>query len=172
MAGDAGLGTLIDACALTDDPNYANILTEYTKLPDHLQQMVYDLARQIIAGSDTLYEQAFAIQNYLSRNFRYSLTVEDQPSNLDFVTNFLMNTKKGYCTYFASAMTVLCRMVGLPARYVEGYLATPDENGLAYVTGLQGHAWTEVYFEGFGWLTFDATPAQNNLVTPLPPFLQ
>ena len=166
VAGDAGLGTLIDACALTDDPNYANILTEYTKLPDHLQQMVYDLARQIISGSDTPYEQAFAIQNYLSRNFRYSLTVEDQPSNLDFVTNFLMNTKKGYCTYFASAMTVLCRMVGLPARYVEGYLATPDENGLAYVTGLQGHAWTEVYFEGFGWLTFDATPAQNNLVTP------
>ena len=166
VAGDAGLGTLIDACALTDDPNYASILTEYTALPDHLQQMVYDLARQIIAGAETPYEQAFAIQNYLTRNFHYTLTVEDQPSNLDFVTNFLMNTKEGYCTYFASAMTVLCRMVGLPARYVEGYLATPDENGLAYVTGLQGHAWTEVYFEGFGWLTFDATPAQNNLVTP------
>ncbi len=166
VAGDAGLGTLIDACALTDDPNYASVLTEYTSLPDHLQQMVYDLARQIISDAETPYEQAFAIQNYLTRNFRYSLTVEEQPSNLDFVTNFLMNTKEGYCTYFASAMTVLCRMVGLPARYVEGYLATPDENGLAYVTGLQGHAWTEVYFEGFGWLTFDATPAQNNQVTP------
>ena len=48
----------------------------------------------------------------------------------------------------------MCRMIGLPARYVEGYLATPDENGTAYVTGLQAHAWTEVYFSGFGWLTF------------------
>lgn len=80
---------------------------------------------------------------------------------MDFVTDFLFNTQEGYCTYFASAMTVLCRMVGLPARYVEGYQAIPDENGLAYVTGLQAHAWTEVYFEGFGWLTFDATPVQS-----------
>ena len=55
-------------------------------------------------------------------------------------------------------MTVLCRMVGLPARYVEGYIAEPDENGEAIVTGLSAHAWTEVYFKGFGWLTFDATP--------------
>ena len=52
-------------------------------------------------------------------------------------------------------------MVATPARYVEGYQAIPDENGIAYVTGLQAHAWTEVYFAGFGWLTFDATPVQS-----------
>lgn len=166
QAGDAGLGTLIGACAELDDASYADVASIYTKLPDHLQQPMYDLAQKASEGAATPYEQAFAIQNYLSRNFRYTLDVEEQPENIDFVTNFLLNTHEGYCTYFASAMTVMCRMIGLPARYVEGYLATPDENGTAYVTGLQAHAWTEVYFSGFGWLTFDATPAQNNTVTP------
>ncbi len=162
MAGDAGLGTLLTACEnSTDDPNYAAVQETYLQLPSHLQQQVYDLAERIVSGASTPYEKAFALQNYLSRNYRYTLDVAPQDSSMDFVTDFLFNTQEGYCTYFASAMTVLCRMVGLPARYVEGYQAIPDENGLAYVTGLQAHAWTEVYFEGFGWLTFDATPVQS-----------
>ena len=52
-------------------------------------------------------------------------------------------------------------MAGLPARYVEGYLAQPNDSGEALVTGMDAHAWTEVYFSGFGWLTFDATPGQS-----------
>ena len=162
MAGDAGLGTLINACTAATDDNYAAVLETYLQLPDHLQQPLYDLAERVTAEATTPYEKAFALQNYLSRNFRYTLEVAPQDSTIDFVTNFLLNTKEGYCTYFASAMTVLCRMVGLPARYVEGYQAIPDENGIAYVTGLQAHAWTEVYFSGFGWLTFDATPVQSS----------
>lgn len=161
IAGDAGLGTLIQACESSEDPLYPQILHDYTALPDHLQDQVFELAQEACAGAETPYDKAYAIQTWLARSFRYTLEVEPQPENIDFVSNFLLNTQEGYCTYFASAMTVLCRMVGLPARYVEGYLAEPDENGHAYVTGLHGHAWTEVYFEGFGWLTFDATPAQN-----------
>jgi len=163
MAGDAGLGTLIAACKATEDPRYPQILQSYTTLPEHLQEQVYDIAQEACAGAETPYDKAFAIQNYLARNFRYTLDVAPQPENIDFVSNFLVNTREGYCTYFASAMTVLCRMEGLPARYVEGYLAEPDENGHAYVTGLHGHAWTEVYFQGFGWLTFDATPRQSSI---------
>ena len=173
VAGDAGLGTLIAACEKTADPHYAQVLQDYTSLPDHLQSQLYDLAREICAGTESAYDRAFAIQNYLSRNFRYTLEVEPQPENIDFVSSFLLKTREGYCTYFASAMTVLCRMAGLPARYVEGYLADPDENGHAYVTGLNAHAWTEVYFSGFGWLTFDATPVQSRSAAPpedqLPP---
>ena len=172
-AGDAGLSTLIAACEKSADPHYAQIMQDYTALPAHLQTQLYDLAREICAGTESAYDRAFAIQNYLSRNFRYTLEVEPQPENIDFVSSFLLKTREGYCTYFASAMTVLCRMAGLPARYVEGYLAEPDENGHAYVTGLNAHAWTEVYFSGFGWLTFDATPAQSRASTPpedqLPP---
>ena len=161
LAGDAGLSTLIEACGNGVDPRYPQVLSDYTVLPAHLQEQVYQIAQEACAGAATPYDKALAIQGYLMRNYRYTLDVVPQPENLDFVSSFLLNTKEGYCTYFASAMTVLCRMAGLPARYVEGYLAEPDENGHAYVTGLNGHAWTEVYFSGFGWLTFDATPAQR-----------
>ncbi|MGN0779044.1 MAG: transglutaminase domain-containing protein [Aristaeellaceae bacterium] len=162
FGGEAGLGTLVTACADGDDAAYATMVQTYTRLPDHLQTELYELAARITADAVTPYDKAYALQTYLSRTYRYALDVEIQPGNVDFVANFLLNTREGYCTYFASAMTVLCRMVGLPARYVEGYLAQPDASGIARVTGLDGHAWTEVYFEGFGWLTFDATPVQQH----------
>lgn len=158
MAGDPGLGTLIEICSTLEDSAYDRIAEVYTELPSHLEQPVFELAREAASAGSAPYDQALALQSFLSRGFRYTLDVDEQPRNVDFVTRFLLDTKEGYCTYFASAMTVLCRMVGLPARYVEGYVAEPDENGEAVVTGLSAHAWTEVYFKGFGWLTFDATP--------------
>ena len=158
---DSGIGTLTEICATLNDPRWEKVRETYTELPGHLEKPVQDLAYEITSMAATPYEKAMAIQNYLTRNYKYSLDVGEHPENIDFVTSFLLDTKKGYCTYFASAMTVLCRMAGLPARYVEGYLAEPNENGEALVTGLDAHAWTEVYFPGFGWLTFDATPGQH-----------
>lgn len=168
LGGEAGLGTLVTACASTADPNWPNILQTYLTLPEHLQQELYDLAEDVTAQASTPYDKAYALQTYLSRTYRYALDVEVQPTDVDFVSYFLLKSKEGYCTYFASAMTVLCRMAGLPARYVEGYLAQPEENGVAYVTGRNGHAWTEVYFEGFGWLTFDATPLLSSHASGAP----
>ena len=158
LAGDSGLSTLIEVCSTLEDSRYDRMVENYTTLPSHLEEPVYDLAREVASAASSPYDRALALQSWLSRSFRYTLDVDRQPSDVDFVTRFLLETKEGYCTYFASAMTVLCRMIGLPARYVEGYLAEPDENGEAIVTGLSAHAWTEVYFRGFGWLTFDATP--------------
>ncbi len=157
-AGDPGLGTLIDAAEAGEDLRFDALRETYTALPGHLEEPVWQMAADVTAGLTSPYEKAFALQNWLSRNYRYTLEVAWQPSDVDFVTSFLFHTKEGYCTYFASAMTVLCRMAGLPARYVEGYLAEPDARGEAVVTGLDAHAWTEVYFRGFGWVTFDATP--------------
>ena len=161
QAGDSGLGTLIEVCSTLDDSRYEQILETYTALPSHLEEPVYALAREAASVASSPYDRALALQSWLSRSYRYTLDVDPQPANLDFVTHFLLDTREGYCTYFASAMTVLCRMIGLPARYVEGYIAEPDENGEAIVTGLSAHAWTEVYFKGFGWLTFDATPRRS-----------
>ena len=158
---DPGIGTLTEICATLGDSRWESICSVYLELPDHLEQPVRDLAEEITAAAETPFEKALALQNYLTRNFKYSLDVGEHPENIDFVTSFLLETRKGYCTYFASAMTVLCRMAGLPARYVEGYLAEPNDAGEALVTGLNAHAWTEVYFAGFGWLTFDATPGQH-----------
>ena len=162
QAGDPGLGTLIEVCSTLEDSRLDRITETYTALPSHLEEPVFALAREAASVAASPYDKALALQSWLTRNCRYTLDVEPQPGNLDFVTHFLLDTREGYCTYFASAMTVLCRMIGLPARYVEGYLAEPDENGQAIVTGLNAHAWTEVYFSGFGWLTFDATPVSNS----------
>lgn len=159
---DAGIGALLDFCAAKSDTGWEDVPEIYTALPDHLEESVYDLARKITAGVSNPYEKAAAIQNWLRNNCRYTLDVSEHPENIDFVTMFLFQTRKGYCTYFASAMTVLCRMAGLPARYVEGYLAEPGAGGEALVTGENAHAWTEVCFKGFGWLTFDATPKTRN----------
>ena len=165
-AGDSGLNTLIEVCSTLNDNQYDQISRTYTVLPSHLEQPVYDLALEISSIASSPYDKALALQSWLSRSCRYTLEVDNQPANEDFVTRFLLETKEGYCTYFASAMTVLCRMAGLPARYIEGYLAEPDENGEALVTGLSAHAWTEVYFKGFGWLTFDATPRRSASENP------
>ncbi|MBR6164533.1 MAG: hypothetical protein IKQ45_01240 [Clostridia bacterium] len=159
---DPGIGALTEICGTLEDMGWESIRNTYLELPSHLEQPVQDLANEVTSAADTPFEKALALQNYLSRNYRYTLDVGEHPENIDFVTSFLLDTKKGYCTYFASAMTVLCRMAGLPARYVEGYLAEPNANGEALVTGLSAHAWTEVYFKGFGWLTFDATPRRRS----------
>ncbi len=158
VAGDPGVKELIAACAPLEDPHWEAVNRTYRSLPEHMEQEVYDIAWGAVGNAQTPYEMALALQRYLQMNFRYTFDVAEQPIDMDFVTTFLLLEKQGYCTHFASAMTVLCRMVGLPARYVEGFVATPDETGLAMVTGEQGHAWTEVYFKGFGWLTIDATP--------------
>ena len=161
--GDTQLGALVNAAQSKTDPYYMELYATYTKLPGHLEQTLYYDLQNIIAGAQTPYDQACAIKRHLQRYYRYTLTPEYPPENQDFVTFFLYVEKEGYCTYFASAMTVLCRMAGLPARYVEGFIAQPAADGLAYVTGLNAHAWTEVYFEGFGWVPFDATPSQQDM---------
>lgn len=159
--GADGLGALV-AASLKDDAAYAAVFAEYTQLPTHLEQKVYDDVYNIVAGVEAPYDKALAIMRHLQRYYRYTLTPDTPPDNLDFVTYFLYVGKEGYCTYFASAMTVMCRMAGLPARYVEGFLAMPASDGFAYVTGKEAHAWTEVYFEGFGWVPFDPTPTQQD----------
>ena len=161
-AGDDGVEALVQACqSKADQTAYEEIVEQYTAVPDHVQSQVRELAWKAIEGAETPYQKAWQLQQWLKQYCTYTLEVDAQPTDVDFVSNFLLNTREGYCTYFASAMTVMCRLVGLPARYVEGFLATPGEDGTAIVTGEQGHAWTEVYFAGFGWLTFDATPEES-----------
>lgn len=85
--------------------------------------------------------------------------------DMDGVENFLFNTKEGYCVQFASSVTLILRELGIPARYVEGYVASDlskisrDEFIYgAYVRDYQAHAWVEVYFDGIGWIQYETTP--------------
>ncbi len=157
-ADTPGMRELLQACALEDNTIPASVVRDYTALPDHLKEPLYTLAHQLSGTSGNPFDQAMALQTALQTGYRYTLSPAAIAPEEDFVSAFLFRTQEGYCTYFASAMTVLARAIGLPSRYVEGYVARPDSDGVAYVTGLQAHAWCEVYFPGFGWLTFDPTP--------------
>jgi len=133
----------------------------YTVLPDNLPSRISDLARDITKDAQNTYEKVSAIESYLRKNYKYTLTPDNVPPDRDFIDYFLFDGKEGYCTYYATAMTVMLRALGIPARYVEGYVLPPEQSSDGYYTVLNSnaHAWTEVYFEGFGWLIFEPTVA-------------
>ncbi len=146
-----------------------------TRLPDSLPARVRELAAQITAGASNDYEKAKAIEAYLASNYIYTLTPGAFDKSRDFVDQFLFENRRGYCTYFATAMAVLLRCEGIPSRFVEGYVLPASKTDGAYqVTNRQGHAWAEAYFEGVGWLQFEPTaayaggarPTASKAVTP------
>jgi hypothetical protein len=119
------------------------------------------------------YDVAKAIQNYLaSTRFTYTTDITaDMPkcTGLSTVDCFAL-IKRGFCEQYATTMTMLMRMAGYPARYVVGYLpGTIAQNTLVWqVTSQQKHAWVEVYFPSFGWITFDPTGGSIGQPTILP----
>lgn len=145
--------------------NYLNdIHKRYLQLPPSLPARVKDLAKNLTSTCKTDYDKAKAIEKYLSNNYVYTLAPDPTPKDRDFTDYFLFDLKEGYCTYYATAMTVMVRSLGIPARYVEGYSLPPiaGANGVYEVTNQQAHAWVEVYFEGFGWLPFEPTSPFNS----------
>ena len=127
---------------------------------------------------DALIEQVSMIKEMLDRTASYTLSPGATPKNTDFVKYFLLENPQGYCTYFATAGVVLCRMAGIPARYCEGYVLlsddfkTQDEDG-SYTVELpdnRAHAWCEIYLDTIGWVPYDFTPgaSTSSLFQPLP----
>lgn len=125
---------------------------KYLQLPEKLPQRVKELAVNITVDYNNLYDKIKAVESYLSTNYSYTLNTNNLPLDRDFVDYFLFEEKEGYCTYYASAMVILLRSIGIPARYIEGFML-PDnkENGnYYYVTNQNAHAWPEVYLDGYG----------------------
>ncbi len=153
-----GVRSLVLESLDPQDSYLADVRAQYLQLPASVGAQVHALASEICARLNNDYDRAAAICLYLQNTYPYTLLQREPPVTRDFVTWFLFEEQKGYCTSFASAMTVMCRTLGIPARYIEGYAAAPDDDGIARVTHQQAHAWVEVYFPGFGWLSFDPTP--------------
>lgn len=160
-ANELELEQALADCEGADDPAYAAALVLNRDLPLGIDSALYQQTYDIISGAETPYQRAQAICDWLKLRGQYTLTPEPVPEGRDMVSYFVLEAPEGYCVYFASAMAVMARIAGLPARYVEGYLAVPDENGECVVTGRSAHAWAEVYFKGFGWVVFDATPPDD-----------
>lgn len=160
--GDAAMEALLRQAAARGDAEYQSVQTEYLSLPRGIEQGVYDLARRIADSADTPYARARALEEYLQTQYQYALDVDYPPRDRDFVSYFLLESKEGYCSYFASAMAVMARMVGLPSRYIEGYMVSASPNGRV-VSGNNAHAWVEIYFEGAGWIPFNPTPGSGDI---------
>lgn len=138
----------------------ANIMLEtYQQLPDNISKRVKQLALEITSKHNNDYDKAKAIEKYLRDNYKYTLTPSELPEGSEFVDYFLFEDKEGYCTYFATSMAVLLRAADIPCRYVEGFLAKYANSTTRNVPGTDAHAWVEVNFGQYGWLTFEATPA-------------
>jgi hypothetical protein len=125
------------------------------------------LAEEVTVGMDSYFSKVLAIENYLIDNYLYSLkpglaTGEDDGNQLH---RFLFTSKKGYCSYFAFAMALMCRSLGIPARVAVGFFANPEWEVLNFyeIRANQAHAWVEVYFGDLGWIEFDPT---SNTVAP------
>ncbi|HNO95290.1 MAG TPA: transglutaminase-like domain-containing protein, partial [Anaerolineales bacterium] len=144
------------------------ILEHYLGLPPALPERVRYLALDITNGKNTPYEKTKAIENYLRSNYPYDLNVPAPPADRDAVDYFLFDLKKGYCDYYATAMVVLARANGIPARFVSGYSpGTYDAPNAQYVVReLNAHSWAEVYFPGIGWVEFEPTASVPEINRP------
>lgn len=119
------------------------------------------LAAEAAGDSTGALERLVNIQKYLLRNYKYDLDIPPAPRGRNAVDYFLLEEKRGYCEHFASAMVLMARAQGIPARFVTGF--APGEynpiTGLFTIRGSDAHAWVEVFFPMAGWITFDPTPA-------------
>ena len=144
-----------------------DILYRYTKIPNDVPVRVADLAQEVAGDAQTAYDQAVALEAFL-RQYSYSLDVELPPAGADPVDYFLFDLQEGYCDYYASAMVIMARTMGLPARIATGFLAQPeDENGVQTMHQIDAHSWAEVYFGGYGWVEFEPTAAFASPHDPL-----
>ena len=102
------------------------------------------------------------LENYFTENgFRYSLEYVPEDNSIDY---FVFESKTGYCAGYATAMTLMARSVGLPARYVEGFAAfEKSPEGSYVIRDGYAHAFVEIYIPGAGWMTFDPTVADYRI---------
>jgi transglutaminase-like putative cysteine protease len=140
----------------------------YLQLPDSLPDRVRILSQRLVAGQNDPYHKALAIQTYLRENFKYDTDVQASPAKRDVVDYFLFDLQAGFCSHYASAMAVMLRTVGVPARVVSGYAmgSYDQQKGAFRVVESAAHAWVEVYFPGYGWVEFEPTAARAAIQYP------
>ena len=130
-------------------------------LPPRVRQFARNATRGVSAKSSN-YTRALLLASATQRGAIYTLRPPTVPADRDAADFFLFDSRRGYCTYFAGALTVLCRAQNIPARVVSGFVS-PDENGAGQSTirDANAHAWTEVWIENWGWAVVDATPPDD-----------
>lgn len=156
--------------------NYINLISDeigdYDDYDDFLldygnSQMIYNLAREITLGYTSDYDKAKAIEEYF-RNNDYVYNLDYQKEKGENAEDFIFTAKKGVCYEYATAMVLLSRASGIPARFCEGYNMSQLYDNKAIdtnfvVTGNDAHAFPELYIRGFGWLSFEPTVSSDEI---------
>jgi transglutaminase-like putative cysteine protease len=160
----SAVSTAGEAALRAAGTGYSPLIRNWYGRPPDVPERVRALARQLAPPSATPYDRARAIEAHL-RTLRYELKVPVPPAGRDGVDFFLFDSKTGYCDYFASAMVVLLRSAGVPARVASGYaLGELDPTtGRWIVRDANAHSWVEVYFPRYGWVEFEPSP-----IRPIP----
>jgi len=162
-----------EAISIIDPPNPAElriagsnyspeIQLRYLQLPKHLDPRISELAEQVTRKANNSYDKATALQSHLRTQYGYTLQLPAAAP--DPLAEFLFERKRGHCEYFASAMAIMLRTLGIPARMVNGFMsgAVNPFTGGSGVRARDAHSWVEAYFPGHGWVTFDPTPSDPN----------
>ena len=143
-----------------------------------LSSVVDENGELVTAGSMNTHNIVMDVVGYLADNMTYTLTPKEPVNQLETVLDaFLDDTKEGYCIHFATSAIALLRELGIPARYAEGYIASSfavnyntdaPTRYRANVYDYNAHAWFEVYYPGFGWMQYEATPPyMSDMYEPL-----
>lgn len=151
------------------DPNYLMLNAFYLQVPTDLSRKVGQTLLQWTQGTTNPYDALRQLEAHLSDQtvFTYSVDNPPVPSNVDAV-DWLLQTRKGFCTYYASAMVVMARMLGIPTRMVNGFSHGhfDQQRNVWVVDGSDAHSWVQAYFPGYGWINFDPTPGYSTNSTP------
>lgn len=142
-------------------------------VPGNLPAKVATLAQTVTAQAKakTDYEKAVALQDWFTdpSNFHYSLDGPAGGKNYQALVAFLTTDRKGYCQQFSSAMAIMARTLGIPARVAFGFttgVLRPGTLSTYDVDNQDAHAWPELYFSGLGWVRFEPTPRADQTIKP------
>lgn len=136
------------------------ISQKYLQLADTITERTVELARELTADAATDYDRVIAVRDHLLVTYPYDFYPPPQAPNTDAVDQFLFVDQRGVCEHYVSAMIVMLRSLGIPARLVSGFGSGTYNSFTNYyeVRANDAHAWVEVYFPGHGWVPFDPTP--------------
>lgn len=145
---------------VSNDGPYAD--RRYLELPEQTMDDAQKILRKIGEMNDNPLAKAQAIGRFVRESARYDLDADRMPSDReDLAIWFLEEADKGYCVHFATSATVLLRAAGIPARYVEGYMAYTTAHEYTMVREDSAHAWVEYFVQGIGWVILDPTPSAD-----------
>lgn len=162
-----GRNSSIDNCSIKDNSDNAEykrfVYKNYLALPDDVKKELQTIIKEKGFENLPFREKIGAVQSYIKNSAVYSLDTKKVPKNKDIALWFLKESDTGYCVHFATSATVMLRAMGIPARYVTGYVKNINAGAITAITTDNAHAWVEYFDEEIGWVPLEVTPADFTL---------